>query len=521
MGKSRRGVVLVVGAVLVVLSTALSAPSAGSAVGRGCAVSRVPVVYHSDGGGAGVAGDLVTCARHTGFGGAESHLRVAPNGDVVQEPGMLPLGLPSYMQSGLAVTRDHGGSWSLVQPAGTTFQPQDNALYIDRRSGRLYLVLSSGLGVDIAGETELLSSPASPAGYVHWSVTPLHGFVGSENSRFASAPAPAGQRGSSSGENVGYWCGNQNAGLVSPAILDRTCFRSFDGGASWQRASIPFANDVPQYPECGQDAAGYNAGDGSYPQGAADGSLWVLVECGGTTYLARSTDEATSFPILHKAQGGAPLTIPFAPAPASVPLEESVAGVGPHHELRVDSLGNLYAFELKGSAVLLRISRNHGLSWSAPLNMTAPSARHASIYQWQVAVGAAGQVALAYLATRQGVGWDGYITITGDVLRSDPVFYGSMINAANAPMVSAGGAGDDFIDVDIAPDGSAWAAFYADCPADGSDAFCAKSKTSPVPTNLQYNEQYGPQAEVIGRLALPQNHAASPKRPATRKSTTK
>src|SRR5581483_2169695 len=133
------------------------------------------------------------------------------------------------------------------------------------------------------------------------------------------------------------------------------------------------------------------------------GSLWVLITCDalnslgvpvpGATYLARSDDEAATWPIL-KRRDGSPLTVQGS-------------------ELRVDTAGNLYAFELAGSQLLMRISRNGGLNWSHPLNMTAPAARKRTVGQWAVAIGKPGAVAVSYFVTRSdGTGNDGYITVT-------------------------------------------------------------------------------------------------------------
>src|SRR5207244_4478582 len=186
-----------------------------------------------------------------------------------------------------------------------------------------------------------LSSPLADNGYISWTSQVMHGHVGVENSRFTTGPAPAGAAQPSPGEQMAYWCGNTNPVGASPPILARLCYRSFDGGTSWHQASVLYTALVAQHSECGSDAESFSAGDGNYPQAAPDGSLWLMVVCGGTSYLAKSTDEAATFPILHKADG-APLTIPAA------------------RELRVDTDGNLYAMRIDGTSLLLRISRAGG-----------------------------------------------------------------------------------------------------------------------------------------------------------------
>jgi hypothetical protein len=184
--------------------------------------------------------------------------------------------------------------------------------------------------------------------------------------------------------------------------------------------------------------------------------------------LARSDDEATTWPVLQKPDGS-PLTVPSG-------------------ELRVDTDGNLYIVQKTGSSLLLQISRDGGLSWSDPLNMTAPAARSITLGQSAVAVGAPGQVAVSYLAAAQsGTGSDGYITVTHDALKADgtpnpdAVFYAATVNSPDRQLVTQGkGGADDYIAVDVGPDGTPWASFYSDClqNADGTyqDPGCGETQ---------------------------------------------
>jgi hypothetical protein len=62
---------------------------------------------------------------------------------------------------------------------------------------------------------------------------------------------------------MSYWCGNQNPAVTAPPILDRICYRSFDGGTTWQQGAILFTAGVPRNPECGTNAETFGALDGS------------------------------------------------------------------------------------------------------------------------------------------------------------------------------------------------------------------------------------------------------------------
>src|SRR2546423_9664114 len=87
-------------AVIAASSAALSAPSASS-LPRGCSTTGV-VAYDTGGRTVGGSSAPASCAGYTGFGGAESHIRLAPDGTGVQEPGVIPLGVPRHMHAGVA-----------------------------------------------------------------------------------------------------------------------------------------------------------------------------------------------------------------------------------------------------------------------------------------------------------------------------------------------------------------------------------------------------------------------------------
>lgn len=443
------------------------------ALGAGCDTSRTAVAFHSDGSPADSSGAPVPCAVKTGFGGAESRMAVGPNGDLMETPAIMGVeptvpGQPTpevvlSSNSGIGWSQNGGSSWNVIMANDDLCPQGDNDLYIDRVTGRLFYTClydplpppADRYSVPYLATSDLLSS--TPPGYTTWNKVTEYGYQ-SENPRFTTAPAPAGQTPPVPGENMAYWCGNLSNMIVTGT---RTCHRSFDGGASWEFASILFST-VPQHSECGTNAENLSAG---YPQGGPDGSLWVMVQCGGVTYLAKSIDEAATWPILYKPDD-TPVTVPIT----------STAGGGfgfGNPLLRVDSAGNLYVVEKIGSAVLLRVSQDQGLTWSGPLNMIAPAARQVSPHSWGAAIGyQPGHVAVSYLAERSSEGYDGYITVTHNALDPDPVFYGAAVNPPSSPIVTTiGGLGsaEDFITLAMGPDGTPWAPFFSDCLKDAED----------------------------------------------------
>ncbi|HEY2428630.1 MAG TPA: sialidase family protein [Acidimicrobiales bacterium] len=468
--------------------------------GPGCAASRPAVAYHP--GGAPLrepsGASPVPCETYTGFGGAETRVAVTADGTVVYEPATMTPGLAgtgfvpgapgprlstSLSPGGLAVSANRGATWKFVKPAGLTWVPQDDQLYVDRATGRIFYYALSPDPVPQQGTVP--TSDQLPAGHAHlmasaddgrtWTYAGLTPFVESENPRFAAAPPPPGGARPSGYPNVVYWCGNDMLFYwAAPAIPGyRACFRSLDGGRSWEQRSVLFSQPVPQHSECGSNPEVFNAGDGNYPEPGPAGSLYVVVACGSQTFLARSTDEGATWPILrdHKGQ---PLTIP------------------PTDELRVDGQGDLYSVRNVGARLLLRVSRDGGQTWSAPQDLVAPGVT--AISEWYVAERGR-ELALSYLgSTGTSSALNGYLTVTGDALQPSPLLWSATVNPPGHPLVVGmpPQARDDFIGVDIAPDGTPWGSFFTSCAPGATNAGCAGQTGNPQASGA-----------VAGRLAFP------------------
>ncbi len=440
-----------------------------------CPVKQTAVAFTADGRPAPYKG--LGCTVRTGFLTGETHLRVAPNGTVVQQPAQTVPGLAGtgfvpgapgprpqtqLTPAGFAVSRDGGNRFERILPSGQEWVASDGAIHIDRVTGRLYYYALSPSSVPQGGGVPVTDQV--PAGYAHlmtsaddgrtWFHTQAPGYVESENPRFTSGPTPKGGDQPVAGEQVAYWCGN----TILFAYGQRDCYRTLDGGQTWQLRSTMLRRGTPIHAECGSSEEVFNASDGNYPQVGPDGTLWTLVSCGGTTYLARSADGGLTFPILKL--GARPLTTPG--------LEE----------LRVDSFGVLYGASVEGTKLLLRVSRDGGRSWSTPLDLVSPARRGAAIGQWAFAARGPGQVAAAYLTAHKGGGYDGNTTLTRNALAPRPVLVASTVHDGKLPIVtSPQAAKDDYLDLDVGPDGSAWASFYADC---GTEPICTGSAQNPL-----------------------------------------
>jgi hypothetical protein len=390
--------------------------------------------------------------------------------------------------AGLAITRDGGAHWSFVRPSGATWNPTDHGDYVDDTTGRLFfedygpIPLAPQFGPYQEGPAHINWSADDGASWHHTAIPSV--FL-PENPRFTSGIAPAGQRKPRGYPHVVYFCANTNVGFTAPAIAGRVCFRSFDGGSTWKRGAVLFTGVVPQHPECGSNGEQYTAIDGNYPQATRNGDLYVMVTCGGKTYLARSVDEAQSFPIIH--DGAQPQTLP-------VPADG-------HPDFLVAPDDTMYLMYQRGAALLLRFSGDLGRTWSAAYDVTAPGV--AGVYQWAFTSGGVGTVAVSYLGQHAGQRtWDGYVTETRDATAAlvsgpGPVFFSARVNPADRPLLYGNGiqgsgyiglpeghyvpfpppfnnqsTGNDFIGSTIDGAGNAWGSFTQDCGAFPSRPSC-------------------------------------------------
>ena len=455
--------------ILVLCISAAAGISSARPAGAGCSTSRRAIA--TDAAGHVLQpqppGAPIPCGTTTGFGAGETRIFATKDAVIyapaVFTPGPLGLGYGEQLPGprfqlltspgGLAVTRDGGATWKAVRPMGMTWQPSDEQEYADRTTGRFFFYNFGGNPFPQTPSATTAPDTLLPPGaeaHLMWTgddgMTWHHATaccpLFSENPRFVAARAPRGAPQPHGYPNVLYFCGNQSIVLTLPGIL-RVCSRSLDGGTTWNAASILLSFPVPQHPECGSNGEQFGPGDGSYPQALPDGTLVVLVRCGGHTYLAKSTDEGTTWPVVRE-------------APA-------------FDELRTDTAGNLYGFKAASGRVTMRVSST-GATWSAPIVMTAPGVTQHDA--WDPAVRAPGAAIVTYYGQRAGqTTTDGYITATRTALSRDPIVWNATVNDPRAPMLNDGAhrppPGDigflDFNGADIGPDGSAWGSFIQDC----------------------------------------------------------
>ena len=177
-----------------------------------------------------------------------------------------------------------------------------------------------------------------------------------------------------------------------------------------------------------------------------------------------------------------------------------VAGNGiPDHEsaVAVDSDNNVYYTWMDDKMRLpyLAVSKDQGATWSKPIPIGPPGLKEGNLPT--IDATAPGKVAIAYLGSENSPGgpkwperggcppigecpvpseyekttWNGYITMSANALSKRPVFYTSTANNKKDPIIrTTCGPGRcratyDFIDIEIAPDGTPWATFVDGCIA--------------------------------------------------------
>jgi hypothetical protein len=254
--------------------------------------------------------------------------------------------------------------------------------------------------------------------------------------------------------NVVYYCFND--------VASTSCTKSLDGGITFS------ATGQPAFPGVNDKAAMCGGING---HGVVDdsGVVYVPREYCGQAQLAISEDEGLTW--------------------KRVIVDDAVAkddsGYLPDPTVAVDSKGTVYYVWIDDDHLpYLSISGDQGESWSKPMMVGAPGVKEANLPS--IDVRSPGRVAIAYYGSSNAPHWErggpqpkgseysqttwyGYIAATTDALSKEPLFFTGAVSRTGDPLVRGecgpGRCGPvyDFIDVKIAPDGSAWASFVDAC----------------------------------------------------------
>jgi hypothetical protein len=137
------------------------------------------------------------------------------------------------------------------------------------------------------------------------------------------------------------------------------------------------------------------------------------------------------------------------------------------------------------------MSRDGGNTWSDERDVTPPGVRYASAFAAHIDARREAHIAFVFMGTAdaepddQSV-WSAYMGSTSEALAADPLFYAAPANDPGTNALWKGQCGDlrcgnvgDFLDVEIGPDGSAWAALVDGCPGDKDECITGLPITTP------------------------------------------
>lgn len=413
-----------IGLVLGLCSPARAARAKAAPIGVGCHSSWPVVAYTASAGGSRIAtptGPLpVACGAATGYPTSETTLAVTSSGAIFFSP--------AASENELARSLDGGSTWSVLRPTGmqptSLWNTVDPQVVVDPRTGRLFWVRAT--------HTDELSLPpltASPAGWlVPLAIANAHGFqvdsTGDDGRTWTTAdeqqaftadweklfvgPAPPPTSGAAQPvgyPDVVYVCANAPLEVTGPG---RDCYKSLDGGRSFS-----FAGYVQPSLGAPTDCPPLSADTGVV---AENGTTYIPRVCGQGTYLAVSSDEGATY-TWRPVPGGPTSTL-----------------TGPAVQLAMDSAGNLYALWVASDRLDLAVSRDGGITWTAPLVVSPPTLHQITLPA--LAAGPAGAVAIAYYASTDpsAKALSGYISQTQHALDAQPLFYAGVIDDPARPI---------------------------------------------------------------------------------------
>ena len=357
---------------------------------------------------------------------------------------------------------DDGETWDVVSP---TFAGQRNAhllsldpyIYVDPRTSRVF-------NIDLTVACAYLSYTDDSG--ESWVTNPLACGrpVNDHQTLFAGPPMTTAMP---VYPNVVYYCWND--------IGSSSCSKSIDGGLTFSVTGTPA---FPGYKEgedrggvAGQSVPGMCGGLHGHGFVGHDGTVFLPRGWCGEPWLAISKDEGATW--------------------TRVKVSDEVGIEGHEAGVATDAKGNIY-YTWVGDhdrRPYLAISRDDGETWSKPMMIGAPGVTESNIPG--IDVGDPGKIAVVYMGSESSPGppfqpappcisvlpcrfipdgyekvtWNGYLTISDNVLAKNPVFYSATVNHKSEPLVrmdcGPGRCQDvlDFIDVVIAPNGTTWGAF--------------------------------------------------------------
>lgn len=406
-----------------------------------CDANRTIVAHHADAAPAtsALSDSWRPCFSRTGAISREPTIGISSTGTVFHYPALPKRDVRPY---GVAASTDGAESWRLIFPnaAGAPTHPTslDPYFYLDPATDRIF-------ADDLIGLHCSIFSWSDDEGGT-WD----HSYSGcletDHQTIFAGIPVHSQTLGY---PNLVYRCAsNLVAGAGASSIS--TCQKSLDGGRTWLPPGAPaYVSPLPR--RC----------SGAVGHGITDEDGRILLpkgHCNQPT-LAISDDEGDSWRLSQVADTGSP---------------DHETGVG------IDPDGNIYyVWNADDGLPYLSVSRDDARTWSPPMMVGPPGLVNSTLVE--LAVGGVGKFALVYLGTYDQDddpqrAYHGFLTLAFDALDADPTFYTATVNDPIADPLLVGaccGGIQDFLDVRIGPDGTAWGAYVDDCLGEGKNCLTA------------------------------------------------
>lgn len=450
---------------------AVTAAPTASAAEAGCVPSRRAVAYHAGEAPAILPGAPVPCVHPTGHIAYEPTMEITDGGAILMKtvrPVGIDVQIPDVIRSA-----DTGTSWQVVTPsiAGQNAHAftLDPVLFLDG-DGLLWTA-------DYQGACTMVSSSADAG--ERWSTVPAACGQTLFHETIFGGPGVGG---------VGralYLCAVHAGGGQFSVVT--TCSSSSDGLVWLPTGTPPFVTD-PAQPDGNFGIAGYCDGMTGHGAVGPDGTVYLAKGLCGQPAVAVSHDGGLTWARHQIAETGMART----------------RDNRPDHEvhLAVDAAGTLYATWVgTNRKPYVAFSTDAGVHWSEPIMVGRTDLTEAD--RPAIAAGAAGHVVVAYIGTQNGPAgppfpgeatcppagpcparaeyaattWNGYVTVTEDLLAAEPLFFTATVNDPAEPIrvgeCGPGGClglGNGVAAAALAPDGAAWAAFPDGCPGPGCQA---------------------------------------------------
>ncbi|HEV2756824.1 MAG TPA: sialidase family protein [Actinomycetota bacterium] len=452
--RGKKAAAAAVGILLVFAAVRAGDPATASSI-TATVTSGGDTVAHSNGKALPYKGKQKALFYRVGLPAGEPTIAISRRGDLFFPSIDVSSSPPNHVE--VLKSADEGKTWTIVSPkigpANRHPVSLDPYVWVDPATDRIY-------NIDLTVACSLMSFTDDRG--ETWTTNPLACGrpVNDHQTLFGGPPSVSPTVGYPS---VIYYCWND--------VGSSSCSKSLDGGLTFTPTGSPSftgvqpsaASENSQVPFCGGLHGHGVVGD--------DGTVYVPKESCLQPWLAISKDEGATW--------------------ENVKVSNISAGDGIlDPSVDVDKKGNIYYTWTGGDRrVYFTTSTDGGATWSKATVVTPPGVHEANLATLDV--GGVGKVAIAFMGSENSpwrhncakkdkcpesseydkTTWNGYVTTTTNALDGQPTFVSTAVNPPKDP-ITRGRCGPgrcglvfDFIDVGIAPDGSAYATFVDACVA--------------------------------------------------------